>query len=43
MSGTKFPWRLWYWTGSHESLFELNTSEIWWFKAFVAEALKDKS
>lgn len=35
---TKFPFRLWYWTGPDESLFALTKEELFLFILFVENA-----
>lgn len=38
MKRTKFPYRLWRWTGGNENLFKLNRESLALFAAFVGEA-----
>lgn len=35
---TKFPWSMWRWTGSDESLFDLDKDQLEWFRALVSHA-----
>lgn len=34
----KFKWELWWWTLSHENLFDLSKDELAMFKGFVRQA-----
>lgn len=35
---TKFPWSMWRWTGSDESLFDLDKDQLEWFRTIVSHA-----
>lgn len=39
MHRTKFPYRLWHWTHSHESLHALSKDELEWFDLLIRKAL----